>query len=348
MLNKKLPILAIVLLCFLTAKSIAPILNSPRIGDKVSVFECSEPNWIDSLCMCPSLAKSNVISEKMMEVWAPAPGDSVSAYVITMGREVLIIEGCLGDYYCRNISKPGLEIHYDRPITFSISDSLNIIRPYKSISQGYSIENSCADGYVIQNIASGLVLITQEGDSIANVECLLTENEGITISQSGDQYKLSGISRAWYAPGYRYPLLSENTCCLTTLQGDTIDCYRKWEIISPEFQENEISDDYLNEFVRCQINSPEKHEYESLKPEGSNSFCDILHFNDSRTQLTVKSKAVDYSLTDLLLCNSKGIVLDYHKFDNQDYIIDLGSTANQVLILYINTTARPITLKFVK
>jgi len=303
-----------------TTMALSPRLCSPRIGDRLVIKQLDGvPMFVDTLNSCPNLTNSQIEKNLIMQIWEPAPDDSTSTLVIAKERIVLNMSGTLGNYSISAMSKPGSNTRYNPPLPYGVCDSLSHDFRFTSSGNIASIGNFKSSGRYSSQLTDNLSIVSIEGDTIKNIECLTNLLNETIDANGGESYVHHSRERRWYGTGYRYPLVAEFNDVILSLEGDTIDSNIVWQIIEPQSMDN-LADDPVNDYLRS-ITQNENHntneEYETISGQNKNSAVGDFIINSNGENITVTLHAgiiQSDQIRNLLLCDIHGRVFYYNTY----------------------------------
>ncbi len=343
------------LISWTTADGVSPELNSPRIGDRLDIAVLAgPPSFTDSLRLCPDLSDISVRHTEQLSVWAAAPGDTLTAMCITQGRktEELVLDG--GVYLCRTRQTPGFYRRYDSVWPYSVIKKDSQADTVSATGRADGISSYRTSGRYRMTTASGLRIVTPDGDNAGNVECVVCETDDRMFFDGDSTVCIHhGTDKSWYAPGYRYPVLRQKYDLLVSEDGDTIDSRVTWEALALSEQESAIDNDPVNEEIRRII----KERNYDIGCNNQN-LSDERHRNDRPHQ----SVSIDYAAStvsinrtpgdsrfiDMMLCDIGGRVYQTYVFgeDRQSLTLSLDGLAPSTYLIYIHTADAPVICKF--
>lgn len=247
--------LAIILLSALKIAAISPELTIPRIGDTFQVAKLhNAPAFVDSARMNPNLVDASVDSYMKFAVWEPSPLDSVATAVMVIGKDITSLK-LAGDTLWQ-ISKhsPGISRYYDTLPTFNIPREGMVSQHVKSHGNRDNIGDYSTSGSQTSTLIKDLLLITENGDTLNNVECSLqVTTDTLMFDGAKSTYFSKSTLKKWFAPGYRYPLLFHEQASILSTDYELIDSVSTWYVISDRLQEHELAPDPENEELRNQL-----------------------------------------------------------------------------------------------
>lgn len=352
MSNKLLFFLSLVF--SLRALAISPELTYPRIGDKVTILKLqSGPAWTDSLCMCPNLTNVPIYAREPMKVWAPSRNDSSAYCLIAKGRESIRLAVISDTLYQLDRIVPGRSLFYMTMPAYGFINDDNLSLPIKASGITENIGKYTMEGTWSFSKAKSLSLVTFDGDSIDDIECITTDINEKLVYINNDSTMYQGVIKRWYAPGYRYPLLSHEKGVLLSMTGDTLDYISSWYAIDPSEIIAEVENDYINELIRNRyaiarqyVNSNPSDNKEHSKHERSDN--NIVYYDIANNKIVINPSS--FSDNDAnrayILCDISGIVYAYGNTPSEGSAISTSGLNPGTYLLYISTANEAIVYKF--
>lgn len=333
--------------------AVSPLLNSPRIGDKVTIYMPLDGTVIcnDSTLLL-DLTKLNTKRERNMQIWHPVSTDTCSAFTVSLGEEISNIVGEPGMYKLNAILKPGITKYYNIPVRYGIWDDLSNNEEYRAHGIITSVGSYTQTGQIRQSVFSGLKVLLPDDTNLVDVECVETSDEGCIVYNNTDTCLYTGVHRQWFTPGYRYPVASQHNVTLISLEGNVIDQKTEWRIIMPDVQEYEIRDDILNENLRALIKEHEQRSGYDLKPLAfdRNVSTSAIHIAEDNSQLNISRNPNDPTYQKMILFDLLGNVYLANKLTACDLqkTVDIRTLSPGVYMLCIISDIEPLTFKFTK
>lgn len=349
-------ILIAVIMAYNVALAISPQLNSPRIGDRLIIKQLRhKPVFTDSLRMCPDFSNVKIESEVNMQVWPPAPTDSISDMVIFKGRMVTELIKYQNGYQISITSKPGITTHFSPGPPYGVPDSLPLSKSFNSSGHINDIGNYTSTGNYNISQTGNHSLVTIQNDTIFNVECLTSILSEKVVSGEGDEYLHHGMERHWYAPGYRYPLAGEFYDVLLSVDNDTIDTNHVWQIIETPALED-LPEDPVNEYLRA-INFNKHNDYHDSdyynhnEPNGDSDTIGnyiIRHENNMLIVTPGHGLGDSCQIKNLMLCDIQGRVYQYEAIGGlgESATMSLTELPQGVYLLYIESDCDSLIYRF--
>lgn len=344
--------LIVLSLTFCTSLSaVSPMLNNPRIGDNVQ-YNRAELIFHDSDTMALNPVVKKVSSDGILEmaVLSPEPEDSLNTYFTTFGDGAFEIKEDCNRLYITYCHKPGMSRYYSDCMPYGVGHSENskgYVSSYGVFDNigSYSTESQyCIEKY------PDLLIVTADGDSINNVECVEYRDSGMIKTAPDSVFQTGACIREWYAPGYRYPLLIEEEENILNEEGYVISSKQSFWC-NPDSQ-NELND-FLNEEIRQLCNNSKKSEnwfdYPSYKRRDDNAgtMPGCIRWGEDRKSLIISNTFEDNHFTDALLCDIKGCVFGVYDLTLQEQTsIRLSDLPMGVYMLALQSPSRPVTYKF--
>ncbi len=351
-MKRILAITAVFSLVCISASAYSRLLNFPRIGDRLTI-DILDNNSVktDSLLTTINLTSAKIISTERYSVWEPAAGDTLSVMLEITGREQKYLSDYQNTLFCITEIKPGYSRYYTYPKPYIPVDQSNTVYPVSSFGRAENVVKYASNGHSRINISRGGKVIISESDTLENVDHIHLNLSEKMIFGDSTVLHYSTTDR-WYAPGYRYPVLSHQLDIMLTETRDTVDTNSKWIYISPDIQEKELTNDPLNENIRHDIKDPFRYN----NPESGNNTADNrptppgIRWNADGTVLTVSQPGMQSGqYTQLILCDIQGRVFYTADFsgDDTELRIDVKVLNKGTYILYIATGGDPVTYRFI-
>lgn len=343
------------LISWATAGGVSPELNSPRIGDRLDIAVLAgPPSFTDSLRLCPDLSDISVRHTEQLSVWAAAPGDTLTAMCITQGRktEELVFDG--GVYLCRTRQTPGFYRRYDSAWPYSVIKEDSQADTVSASGRADGISSYRTSGRYRMTTASGLRIVTPDGDIAGNVECVIREVDDRMFFDGDSTVCIHrGTDKAWYVPGYRYPVLRQQHDLLLSEEGDTIDSRVTWEALALSEQEAVIDNDPVNSEIRRLIKEQKdapgnNSRNTSDKDRSKGRLHQSVSIDYAANTVSINRTPGDSRFIDMMLCDIGGRVYQSRVFgdDAQAVTLSLDGLAPSTYLIYIRTTDGPIICKF--
>lgn len=302
------------------AKSTTPEMNDPRIGDNICIYELeSEPCWIDSGKNEPNLSNLKIKSAREVHIIEASKSDSSA--VLLIHRKGDILQLCKHDSILLVLTHTtaGQQRHFlsDFPyISFTFLQSSFPVESYgitKGIGKFFS-HGTCKNTYDF-----GLKTISEIGDTISDIECWTSEIYETLIYLDNDTTIHKGISKKWFAPGFRYPILTHYKDFLFDAAGISLDYVSSWEYISLENQSIMIENDFINEAIRL------AHTEKSVTLQPDAHFASAIenfHFewDEISKTISLNNTSTEFHIDLLVICDITGRLYKYQKcltFDSQ-------------------------------
>lgn len=334
--------------------AISPELTYPRIGDKVTILKLqSGPAWADSLWMCPNLTNVSISIREPMRVWAPPRNDSIAYCLIAKGRESIRLAILSDTLYQLDRIVPGRSLFYMTMPAYGFINDDNLSLPIKASGITENIGKYTMEGTWSFSKAKSLSLVTFDGDSIDDIECITTDINEKLVYINNDSTMYQGVIKRWYAPGYRYPLLSHEKGVLLSMTGDTLDYVSSWYAIDPSEIIAEVENDYINELIRNRyaiarqyVNSNPSDNKEHSKHERSGN--NIVSYNAVDNKIVINPSSLSDSDDNraYILCDIAGIVYAHGDIPSEGTIISTSGLNPGKYLLYISTNGEAIVYKF--
>lgn len=354
--NKIATALILPFLSWVAVGGVSPELNSPRAGDRFDIAVlASSPMFSDSLRLCPDLSEVATASTEKVAVWAAAPDDTVAALCIVRGRSTESLALTDGIYCSLTESAPGFYRRYYSVYPYGVIKENSRTDTLIASGRADALSFYKTKGTYRITTAGGLRIVTFDGDTVDNVECVVCEvDDSMAFDGDSTVYIHRGMTQSWYAPGYRYPLLRQHREVLLTECGDTIDSNIKWEAVALSQQESKISNDPVNEEIRRAAKERAEQRYYREKdyshgePSGIARLHNSVSVDYGSATVMISRAAGDSRYLDMLLCDISGRVYQSYVFgdDEQSVSLSLGALPPSTYLIYIRTTDEPIICKF--
>ena len=235
----------------LAAFGVSPELNSPRIGDELMLLDLSNVVVSQpSADECIDLSNATVTSESEFRVCKPAKEDTLTAMIIAVGRRNIGLATVDNQLYKNRSFQPGQRRIYLSAIPYNTYMDTLTVHELKTSGLIARIGQFTSDGRESTRMSRDSKIVTFDGDTLANVECMRSDIDEEFVYDSGDTVRHIGVENKWYVPGYRYPALTYTADTMISLAGDTIDSVSRWEAIALKEQEEKIKVDHVNECLR--------------------------------------------------------------------------------------------------
>lgn len=345
--------LATIFLTSVSASAYSHLLNFPRIGDKMDISVLSGKSVkTDTLSTTVDLTVSTIETNERYSVWAAAPGDTLTAMMVMAGREQKYLTAKGYNLFCRSVIRPGYVRYFKNELPYAINNHSACLFRVTSQGRADGISEYTSDGQSEYKYRGGCTIILPEADTICNVERIT--HSIIEKMMFGDSVVMHHCNISeWYAPGYRYPVISHQSDIMLTVDKDTIDTNSRWTYIAPATQEDVITDDPINENIRAEINAL-RNENAAEQPRRNHDKAETMpsniRWNSDRTTITVSRPTITgEQYGQVILCDVQGRVFHASHFtnDSNDIQINVSSLNNGTFILYIGTDSEPITYRFI-
>ncbi len=338
------------------AGGVSPLLNSPRAGDRLDVAVLAgAPAFSDSLRLCPDLSDISVRSAEPFTVWSGAPDDTINALCISQGRKTIDLSLADGIYLLHREQTPGFSRQYHTSLPYGVTNDAGRSDTLLATGRAESVASYRAAGHYRINTTAGLKITTPDGLTVDNVECVVCETDDRMFFDGDTSVCIHrGIDKAWYAPGYRYPVLKQHFDLLLSEEGDTIDRHMRWETVAMSQQEEAILDDPVNEEIRRIVRERNELRYSSDNSNNKGKETDPKKLHPSVTvDYAAKTAKInrtpgDSRFIDMMLCDIGGRVYQTHVFSDNDQsaTLSLVGLAPSTYLIYIRTDDEPIVCKF--
>lgn len=326
-------------------------LIMPRVGDKYTAMKLSHtPNWCDSTATSPDLRNIAFSQSKTVSMWAPSSCDSVSSLLIIKGNETEYIMHQEEAFFRLKRVRPGMSRQFDSCPLYIFSESCEDVRHVTSHGTTDDIGDFATVGEWRNMPPVSCLMITANSDTLYNVSCFRTDINEKLIYNKCDTSVFVGTSRFWYAPGYRYPLLSHESGIMYTIEGDTIDAVSEWYYISPEELVDNIVDDPINELIRTTNADSEtyKNEPHYLLTKKSSSIGDNkrIRYDSQAKRFTITSSFDNDKCTAYIIVDISGIVYAGGTLSADRTTISTEGLRPGTYVLALSTTGDNIAYKF--
>lgn len=340
----------LVLIVSVSGRAMTPNQTSPRVGDELSLYKLkNSPTWSDTLQLSPNCSGLDFCDIGCMRIWPPSKSDSLSFCVISTWRETVNVMQS-GDtlYQCNSIT-PGRTRIFDFMPEYGIPHTLPMAENIRSHGRTNNIGDFVTRGTWKTSAVRNLQVITTAGDTLADVQCVRSETVDTLIYADTDTSVYKGCVRQWYAPGYRYPLLTHEEGRLFSLAGDSLDHVCNWYATDAAEQRENLKDDYINELVRqsykyrdAESNNDGKKHVKDNKGSGV-----VMHDPDRQVLTVSPVSGMDgYGYLAYVLCDISGVVYRSGDMPADGMTISTAGFAPGTYILSISTTSDPIIYKF--
>ncbi|MDE6206679.1 MAG: hypothetical protein K2M55_02615 [Muribaculaceae bacterium] len=321
---------------------LSPEHNLPRIGDELTILELTDVAAVRmSNEEIVDLSTAQVSGESAFKAFAPAKEDSLTSIILKVDKKIhkFVCSGnCL---YETKTYRPGETRIYNPSIPYlTLSDSLYEIA-LASSGRLAGIGPYTSKGHRVSNIKYDTKLITLQGDTICNVDCIQYKTEEKFFYVGVDTVRHIGFKQQWYARGYRYPALTYTDNLMVTLNGDTVDRVCRWEAIDLKEQEEKIKGDDVNEYLRRIFDKPDYTTKYMTKPSdchnGFNSKGNV-NWDEQKKKITVHPdmKARDFKPV-YVLCDAMGRVFSYGELNTTEtFEMTLNDYPDGVYIFALN------------
>lgn len=248
MTKRILIIFNIVLFLTESVMAVNPLLNFPRPGDEVIFHQFEkEPEWIGSLS--PDISKVKIKRGEIMRISNGLTNDSVRNICITRGREIKTFGIADDSLHLLSEYKPGFSRVYPSGVFLS-PDSLPWINAdIRSVGRIDNLDEYSSSGCMTIGYFTNLKIII-DNDTLHNVECIRAETDEILSFYRNGNLRHKRVSRYWFAPGYRYPILINSEDSLLSMSDEPVDNTSIWEYSLPDEQGEMTENDPLNEYMR--------------------------------------------------------------------------------------------------
>lgn len=338
------------LIVSMIGRAATPNLTAPRVGDRLSVHVLkNSPRWTDTLQLCPDCSALSVISTSHMRIWPPSQSDSVSYCVITTGSETVNIIREGDRFYQQNSITPGRTRIFDIMPEYNTASPVSGVSDMSTHGRTNNIGNFRTRGAWSTSDLKGLMLITTERDTLTDVRCVRCEMSDTLIYTDTDTTLYRGCVRQWFAPGYRYPLLTHEEGRLFSMNGDTLDHVNNWYATDLTEQQDNIKEDYINEAIRQSIRhrNPVK-EAVGQRYTDVNGNDGVVSYDHSSQIITIKpsNPLYGYRYSAYVLCDISGVVHSCGDLPAEGTRISVSGYLPGTYIVFISTTNQPIIYKF--
>lgn len=332
--------------------AISPVLCEPRIGDRLDVEILSGMDtFADSAGLCPVMTDARYIGHQTLAVWAPLPDDTVSFAYLSMGPELSRLSRAGGALNVRFEQHPGNRRSFGTGMPYGMAET-GFSAPLTSTGTLDGMSRYRTAGQVDTRVHPDLFIITPEGDTLSNAVCVEYSVSDTLFYERGDTCLHTAVQRRWYAPGYRYPLLSGRRDMIRSLENELIDTSEKWYAAGTSAQEEKITRDPLNEEIRliaAESRLPEPQPVRTA-PEttGRHGALPPFLLRDA-DGFVVSGTSGSGKITSVILCDIKGRVYDSHTFGDTEgrYRIGLSRLiSGEVYILYVQSDSESYVYRF--
>ena len=345
---------ALLSLLGITASAYSRLLNFPRVGDRMTVSILDPASLkADSMLIVVDLSSLREVYNEKYSVWEPAPGDTLSTMMVMIGREQKYLVDTEDGLFSISDIKPGYARYYHNGQPYALDHPKGRQFTVTSRGRAEAVTEYATEGTATYSTRTGCTVILPDADTLGHVERIdLSVSENMMFSDSAVIHK--GEIHRWYAPGYRYPVLSRRFDVILTENNDTIDTNMRWVYIAPSIQEDELADDPLNEKIREELR--DRYRGSTLYPVADNSTSGLdrtppgVKWNGDRSELTVSQPGFeDSDYTQIILCDIQGRVFYAKDFTgrSEEMRINVATLNKGAYILYLATDGEPVTYRFI-
>lgn len=352
LINKYTVITLAAAVAAICADAINPVLTRPRTGDTLPVLNLKhEPVFTDSMLSCPAILNNEIHKQYEMKVWAPSASDSVSEYVITMGRDITAL-ALKGDSLLQlSKTSPGYIRRYEQLPFWGYPTGAEGVQTINSSGRLSGIDPFRTTGTYHIALQKGLSMVTFDGDTLYNVECCVTEIDETVIYNEADTSLYKSTVRQWYAPGYRYPLLTHEDGVLFSTDTGTPGRVSRWYATECRSQEELIENDPVNKDIRArqkEMKNIPPSQKQGKNPARNNSSDNqgFISFNPGNGSLTVAPSPFEFTYNSYILCDVSGIVYQSGDMPQEGLTLNTYGMHSGEYILYIATSDTPLIYKF--
>ena len=345
------------LLMSAVAWGLSPRLTAPRIGDALTVGQFDQsPAWTDSASMCPDLGSVRISDNIRMKVWPASASDTLSSYVIVRGREIVRIRQHGDTLWMMDRNVPGKIRMFDSMPTYGAPPASYMAQSINTHGDTDNIGAYITSGQWLTTVVPSLTIRTTENEVLRDVECVVTHiSETLIYSQTDDAASdttvYTGRIRNWYAPGYRYPILTHEEGALTSRTGEPLDSVSTWQMITPEEQAENITDDAVNELIRNRYVAQKYTDPDVVRKRASDSGAtndSRIHYDPSHREVVITPVFGDTDgMNAYVLCDLPGRVYSFGDISTGAVNISTEGFTPGVYILHVATSGEPIVYKFI-
>ena len=344
-------LLILMLFICLAGFAMSPLLNSPRVGDRLDVLVLSmPPAYADTTNLSPTLCRDQSGTVEKMSVWQSLPQDTLIDMIVMTGTRQLLMTKDRDNVMLSGEYRPGYTRIYKMraPYLTPPSDTAMSVRS-EGVIEGISRYVTTGNHTLCRH--DGLILRTPDDEIIDNVSCIEQRMHDTVMLADTVPYFHHGLQLRWYAPGYRYPILSNTADILISAEGDTVDTNSRWEYISPYEQETVLADDAVNREIRRAIADNclhSKYYHPSQIAYAPSNFPDFIRYDGlSKTLTIIPSAFTGDRIETYVLFDYLGHVFDSGALTTTGQMdIDMSGHPEGVYLLYIGTSGGPQTYRF--
>lgn len=331
--------------------AVTPLLNSPRPGDKVVYHQLEdEPEWIEP--MSADLSKLKIRSSETMQVCDGLKNDSVTNICIIKGREIKTFETTDGVFLLRSDYRPGFSRVYPSGVALALDSINDRNTSIHSLGLIENMDEYISDGAMISKLCPGQKVIINN-DTLNNVEYIESVTDEVLSFRRNEDMRHKRISRYWFAPGYRYPILSNYTDSLFSLADEVIDKISVWEYSVPEEQEETVGEDPMNEYIRNELlsnsmnNNNDSMEQEENCDPGDNEYYPATV---NGGVLKINSPFGSGGITSVLISDLTGRIYlsEHYKQSVPQIEADISAYPTGVYMIVVGAGDESIICKFIK
>lgn len=350
-MNKKLISVAVACVAIVSVSAVSPELNAPRVGDTLKIIRLAEqPATTDSTGLILDLSRTDFRGTFDFTCWQPSRLDSLSDMLIVSDREIYRLVTKDKHQYILDRSTPGITRHFESDVPYALfPDSLkNVAAESRGRMDGVGIYRS--EGDASQKTVSGLSVILAGGDTIRNVECMVTDTrELVEVTELDTTYHINRICR-WYAPGYRYPIVTGEKTISLTLDGDTVDIVSNWTACLPAGQEEQIDDDPVNEMIRASIAENDKPHTNPIPSsnKGHTPGREVCSFDRDRQEITINRTFSSPGVNEYIIGDFAGHVYAHGELSSSTptAVVSTVGYLPGGYFIHLTTDSEPVVYKF--
>lgn len=331
---------------------ISPLLCEPRIGDRLSAEQMAGRPMIDNAAGIVNVSRMTVTGITELGIWNPVPSDTLSRLYVTSGSELKKIRGAAGDMYISHENRPGYIRRFPSGMPFGMVAENKVNATLVSDGRIDGITDYSSSGRYTLTLRD-YIIISHDDDTLKNAVCVKTSVCDTLHFSDAEPSMHKGVYSEWYAPGYRYPVLSCAIDSIFDMERNLSDASEKWQRIIREMQEESIKDDPLNEEIRKAIADEENRQRTAL-PIQSDERCEntppFLRWNADKTEIIVTETFSDEAFMEVILCDIHGRLYYSSKGEGPDQIYHISTSGliPGIYILYIGREEEPYVYQFRK
>lgn len=333
---------------------ISPILTSPRIGDSMTELRLkAEPRWTDTAQYCPDLRNTTIDNRMAMAIWQPSKNDSVTDILITRGRYIVNLVQDADTLKWHSLLSPGRKRIFDTNPVYGVPFKSSLNEDVSTHGSIDNVTNFSTKGHWRTTKIDNLSLITFSGDTLVDVVCIQVDVIEEIIHdgyEEPDTTEYRGCIRTWYAPGYRYPILTNEKGALYD-PGWVHDRVDTWTAIDPDEQSDNIKDDFVNELIRNRYKNGGEPKNDTKLPGNFHNVENLpanslVYYDKNNNFVVINPSMRGDSPQSFILCDISGIVYDHGDVPASGLQIPTDDLLPGTYLVHISGAEEPIIYKF--